>query len=113
MKKKFECLPIVFHKYLTPILITDKLSLVEAFEGAVPAVPFQHFPKDLRETLCFPNNFLPFVNCDYISVPLRTQKSLPFLGAFVKLRNATISFVISVRPSVRITRRGMLASQVE
>ena len=33
-------------------------------------------------------------------------ENVVFLGAFVKLRKATISFVMSVRPSVRLEQLG-------
>jgi len=37
---------------------------------------------------------------------LCTVKDNDFLGAFAKLRKATISFVMSVRPSVRMQQLG-------
>jgi hypothetical protein len=40
------------------------------------------------------------------TLPTETQKLIPFLGSFTKLRKVTTSFVMSVRPSVGTEQLG-------
>ena len=53
-------------------------------------------------------NLQPFVYIQHVSETQnnRTANSRKFLDALTKLRRATISFVMSVRPSVRMEQLG-------